>query len=115
MVSANDDPYRSEHGLPRPRVDRPAELHWKIELMKTALSLPPMVMVTSSVSGASASSCGGTPRELRGEEVARLGRAAGHVGELRAGRGGEDVRVVAAGSQAGRRRRQVRGRTPDAA
>jgi hypothetical protein len=61
MVSANDDPYRSAHGLPRPRVDRPAEPHWRIELMKTALSLPPMVMVTSSVSGASASSCGGTP------------------------------------------------------
>ena len=61
MVSSKEEPYRSLHGLPVPSVDAPAAPHWTIELMKTPLSLPPIVMVTSWVSGASASSCGATP------------------------------------------------------
>jgi hypothetical protein len=61
MVSSKEDPYRSLQGLPCPPVDRPAEPHWTIELMNTPLSLPPMVMVTSSVSAVTASSWGGTP------------------------------------------------------
>jgi hypothetical protein len=57
----DEDPYRSWQGLPWPRVDAPAVPHRRIESMKTPLSLPPMVMVTSSVSSPSASRCGATP------------------------------------------------------
>jgi hypothetical protein len=49
------------HGLPRPAVDRPAAPHSTIELTKTPLSLPPIVMVTSWVVRRSAASWGGTP------------------------------------------------------
>ena len=61
MVSSNEDPYWSLHGLPLPSVDAPATPHDWIVLMKTLLSLPPMVMVTSWVFVLTASSCGATP------------------------------------------------------
>jgi len=61
MVSSNDDPYLSLHGLPWPSVDMPAWPQLMTVSMNTPLSLPPIVMVTSSVSALSASSCGGTP------------------------------------------------------
>ncbi len=60
-MSSNEEPYRSLQGLPLPRVVRPAAPHCRIELMKTPLSFPPMVMVTSRVSRLSAWSCGATP------------------------------------------------------
>ena len=61
IVSSNELPYWSWQGLPWPSVERPATPHWTIELMKTPLSLPPMVIVTSCVRFLSASSCGATP------------------------------------------------------
>ena len=61
MVSSKDEPYRSLQGLPWPRVEQRRRRRTdRIELMKTPLSLPPMVIVTSWVSGLTASSCGGT-------------------------------------------------------
>jgi hypothetical protein len=61
MVSSNEEPYRSLQGLPWPSVETPAWPHCRSELMKTPLSLPPMVMVMSSASGRTASSWGATP------------------------------------------------------
>jgi hypothetical protein len=60
-VSSNCEPYRSRQGLPRPSVEAPARPHCTIELTNTPLSLPPMVIVTRSVSALSAASCGATP------------------------------------------------------
>ena len=61
IVSSNEEPYWSLQGLPWPSVERPAAPQDRIVLMKTPLSLPPMVMVTSWVSRCTASSCGATP------------------------------------------------------
>ena len=107
MVSSKDEPYRSLHGLPWPAVEAPAMPHWTIELMKTPLSLPPMVIVTSSVSARTRVELRGDAVVLRGEVVTGVRPAAGHVGELRAGRRGDEVGVVAGRPQALRRRRRV--------
>jgi hypothetical protein len=61
MVSWKDEPYWSRQGLPVPSVEAPAMPHRMIESMKTPLSLPPMVIVTTSVSRVTASSWGATP------------------------------------------------------
>ena len=51
----------SWQGLPVPAVLAPATPHLVMAPMKTPLSLPPMVIVTSFVRAPRASSCGATP------------------------------------------------------
>ena len=91
MSSANEEPYRSWHGLPWPGVESPAAPHSAIEPMNVLLSLPPIVMVTSWVSLLQGVELRCDARGLGGEVVLGLRGAAGDVGELRAGPRGDDV------------------------
>jgi hypothetical protein len=61
MVFSNEAPYFFWHGLPWPAERMPSAPHCRIVLMKTPLSLPPIVIVTSWVLNLRASSCGATP------------------------------------------------------
>ena len=91
MVSSNESPYWSLHGLPWPSVESAGRRRRTIVLMKTPLSLPPIVIVTSWVSASRRVELRRHAGVLGGEVVLGLGRAAGHVGEAGAGRLGDDL------------------------
>ena len=61
MVSVNRSPFCCSQGLPVPAVTAAAVAQAWMVPMNTPLSLPPMVIVTTSVSSERASTCGGTP------------------------------------------------------